>query len=65
MFTIFGLFLILSGVLIFVFENLLRYFVGGVFIMLGLMLIGTASRMRSSIVYRRLDETGEPPEPFV
>lgn len=61
MYSIFGVLLIVFGVLILVYPNLVPYMVGSAFIMLGLAVAGAGARMRSSVTYRRLDESWRGP----
>jgi protein-S-isoprenylcysteine O-methyltransferase Ste14 len=54
--AIFGLALILLGVLIYVVPELLAYIVAGIFIVVGMTLVGLAWQTRARVSYRRIDE---------
>jgi len=54
--AIFGVLFILMGVLIYKNPDLLAYFVAGIFVLIGAVLIGVAWQTRSRITYRRLDD---------
>jgi uncharacterized membrane protein YczE len=50
-----GILLVLIGVLVFSKPELLAYFVAGVFIVVGIALIGFGASMRSRVTYHRID----------
>lgn len=56
-----GIVLILIGLLLLVWPQLLAYVVATVFLMAGMSMVGAGWRMRSRVTYRRLDglEEGE------
>ena len=54
--AIFGVALILLGVLIYVVPELLAYIVAGFFIVVGTTLVGVAWQTRTRVSYRRIDE---------
>jgi hypothetical protein len=60
--ALFGVVLILFGVLIFVFPDLLSFIVAAVLIFAGFSLLGLAWNMRGRVTYRRMDGRG--PGPF-
>lgn len=51
-----GIALILLGLLLFIWPELLAFVVASLFVAAGVALIGSAGRWRSSVVYRRLDD---------
>ena len=51
-----GLLLILVGVLIFIDPDLVAYFIGSMFMLGGVLLLGGAWKMRKQVTYRRIDE---------
>ncbi len=53
--AIFGLLLIVVGVLIIWLPELLALFVGGVFIFVGAGAVAVGVKMKSSVTYRRID----------
>jgi len=54
----FGVVLILFGVLIFVYPELLSFIVAAVLIFAGFSLLGLAWNMRTRVTYRRMDDRG-------
>jgi protein-S-isoprenylcysteine O-methyltransferase Ste14 len=54
--AIFGVVFILLGVLIFAVPNLLEYIVAGIFVAVGVTLLGLAWQTRARVSYRRIDE---------
>ena len=60
--AIFGLLLIVVGVLIISLPELLAYFVGGLFIFLGAGAVAIGLKMKSAVTYRRIDPGGRPEE---
>ncbi len=56
-----GVLLILIGLLIFVWPQLLALVVASLFVVAGISLISSAGRWRSSVVYRRMDESWRGP----
>ncbi|MFQ5806688.1 MAG: DUF3096 domain-containing protein [Phycisphaerae bacterium] len=56
--ALFGLVLILFGVLIFVFPDLLSFIVAAVLIFAGFSLLGLAWNMRVRVTYRRKGDRG-------
>lgn len=56
-----GVLLILFGLLIFAFPDLLQYLVAAVLVFAGCSLLGLAWRMRGRVTYRRMDERGPGP----
>ncbi|MGD8450257.1 MAG: hypothetical protein PVJ57_00435 [Phycisphaerae bacterium] len=53
---VFGLVLILAGILIYLDPDLLAYFFAAIFILVGMGLIGVAWKMRQRVTFRRLDD---------
>jgi hypothetical protein len=51
-----GVLLVLMGVLIFNKPELFAYFVAGLFVLAGCVLVGVGWNMRRRITYRRIDE---------
>lgn len=60
--AIFGALLILVGVLIIWLPELLALFVGGVFIFVGAGAVAVGLKMKSSVIYRRIDPRVGPEE---
>jgi hypothetical protein len=60
----FGLILILVGVLIFVFPDLLAFLVATVLILVGCSLLGLGWHLRGRVTYRRMDEDQDASGPF-
>lgn len=60
--AIFGLLLIVVGVLIIWLPELLAFFVGGVFIFLGAGAVAVGMKMKSGVTYRRIDPGVGPEE---
>lgn len=58
--SIAGLMLIGVGVLIFIEPDLVAYVIATLLILAGASLIGSGLAARRRVVYRRLDETGNP-----
>ncbi|MFH1748004.1 MAG: hypothetical protein ABIG44_13295 [Planctomycetota bacterium] len=54
--AVLGTLLIVIGILIYVEPRLLAYFVGGIFMLAGVVLLSIAWRMRRRVTYRRIDE---------
>jgi hypothetical protein len=59
--AIFGGLFILLGILIFAVPNLLEYIVAGIFVAVGMTLLGVAWQTRARVTYRRIDEEQSPP----
>lgn len=51
-----GVALILVGLLLFIWPELLAFVVASVFVATGVGLIGSAGRWRTDVVYRRVDD---------
>ena len=51
-----GVLLILVGLLLFVWPELLAFVVASLFVAAGVGLIGSAGRWRANVVYRRVDD---------
>lgn len=60
--AIFGLLLILIGVLIILLPKLLIYFVGGAFIFFGVGALALGLKIKSGVTYRRIDPGIRPEE---
>ncbi len=60
--AIFGFLLMVVGVLIVLLPKLLAYFVGGVFIFLGAGAVVIGTKMKSAVIYRRIDPGAGPEE---
>jgi len=54
--AIFGVLLILLGLLVFAVPNLLEYIVAGIFVVTGMTLLGVAWQTRARVSYHRIDE---------
>ncbi len=62
MMAFFGLFLIIFGILIIVFEQFLQLLVGGAFIFAGVGALVMGLRFKQAVTYRRIDATWQEPE---
>ena len=51
-----GVLLVLLGLLIFKKPELLAYFIAGLFVLIGLALVGVGWNMRRRVTYRRMDQ---------
>ena len=60
----FGLILILVGVLIFVFPDLLAFLVATVLMLVGCSLLGLGWHLRGRVTYRRMDDDEDTPGPL-
>jgi hypothetical protein len=62
--AVFGIVLILFGVLILVMPAILNYLIAAFFIMAGASLLGVAWGVRSRVTFHRMDETFRGRGPF-